>query len=71
MERAQERGALGCILYSDPVDWSPFKAFYPKGWELPGTGLQIGTIIREQGDPLSREYPAKGEFILNYQALII
>eukprot|EP00795_Rhopilema_esculentum_P010370 gene10370-19071_t len=66
VERAQQRGALGAILYSDPVDWSPFKAFYPKGWELPGTGLQIGTIIRYQGDVLSEEYPSKeGYFRMN------
>eukprot|EP00794_Sanderia_malayensis_P015727 gene15727-17312_t len=59
VERAQNRGAVGAILYSDPIDWSPFKQFYPKGFELPGTGLQIGTIVREQGDLLSKEYPSK------------
>jgi len=66
VERAQLRGALGTILYSDPVDWSPFEAFYPKGWELPSTGLQIGTILRHQGDVLSEGYPSKdGYFRMN------
>jgi len=64
VNNAQVRGAAGCILFSDPEQWNPSgkSAQYPNGWELPDTGIQRGTIVRRQGDALSREYPSKEGF---------
>jgi N-acetylated-alpha-linked acidic dipeptidase len=52
---AQERGAAGVILYSDPADdgWKRGDP-YPKGPWRPGTGVQrgsIGFIAEYPGDP--------------------
>ncbi len=56
---AQERGALGCILYSDPQDdgYSVDDA-YPKGPARPAFGFQRGSvddITLYPGDPLTPE----------------
>ena len=68
VNNAQVRGAAGCILFSDPEQWNPSgkSAQYPNGWELPDTGIQRGTIVRRQGDALSREYPSKGKIFETY-----
>eukprot|EP00794_Sanderia_malayensis_P015765 gene15765-17356_t len=61
---AQAKGAAGVLLFSDPKEWNPQgkSDSYPDGWGLPDTGIQRGTIIRRQGDALSREYPSKAGF---------
>ncbi len=54
---AQEHGAVGCILYSDPADdgygvGDP----YPKGGTRPDHGVQRGSVLDmpiEAGDPLT------------------
>ncbi len=54
---AQEHGAVGCIIYSDPADdgygtGDP----YPRGGTRPSTGVQRGSvvdIITYPGDPLT------------------
>ena len=57
---AQEHGAVGCIIYSDPAD-DGFGAgdAYPKGAFRPERGLQRGSVQDlpvEPGDPLTPGY---------------
>ncbi|KXJ08870.1 N-acetylated-alpha-linked acidic dipeptidase 2 [Exaiptasia diaphana] len=58
---AQEHGAIGLILYSDPKDYSPGVSpndTYPKTWWLPSSGVQRGSIFMKSGDPLTIGYPS-------------
>lgn len=54
---AHEKGAAGCIIYSDPRDDGYFQGdAYPKGPWRPGDGIQRGSILDlpvYPGDPLS------------------
>lgn len=54
---AHERGAIGCIIYSDPRDDGFFQGdAYPKGPWRPAAGVQRGSILDlplYPGDPLS------------------
>ncbi|MBI3281577.1 MAG: tetratricopeptide repeat protein [Acidobacteria bacterium] len=54
---AQERGAAGCIIYSDPRDDGYFQGdTYPKGPFRPPRGVQRGSVMDMPvyvGDPLS------------------
>ena len=56
---AQQAGAIGIIIYSDPSDVAlqPDK-IYPKGWWLPGTGMQRGSAFLVKGDPLTPGWPS-------------
>ena len=59
---AQQHGAVGCIIYSDPKDdgyWSG--DVYPKGGMRPPFGIQRGSVIdlmADVGDPLTPGVPA-------------
>lgn len=57
---AARYGAIGIILYSDPADYSvdTDEPAYPDSWWLPGTGVQRGTVLLGDGDPLTPGYPA-------------
>jgi N-acetylated-alpha-linked acidic dipeptidase len=54
---AQEHGAIGCLIYSDPRDDGYFQGdVYPKGPFRPGAGVQRGSVLDMPlyvGDPLS------------------
>src|SRR5580658_9391680 len=54
---AHERGAIGCIIYSDPRDDGYFQGdVYPNGPYRPNQGVQRGSILDlplYPGDPLS------------------
>jgi len=54
---AQEHGAAGCLIYSDPADDSYASAdVYPKGGGRPDTGIQRGSVAdmpTYPGDPLT------------------
>ncbi|HKK11319.1 MAG TPA: M28 family peptidase, partial [Flavobacteriaceae bacterium] len=54
---AQEHGAIGCIIYSDPIDDGYFKGdVYPKGAYKNENGVQRGSImdmVIYPGDPLT------------------
>ncbi len=56
-ELAQEHGAVGCIIYSDPAgDGYSVDATYPDGPERPPHGFQRGSVAIMQiypGDPLT------------------
>ena len=57
---AQEHGAIGCIIYSDPIDDGYYKGdVYPKGAFKNETGVQRGSVMDiplYPGDPLTPGY---------------
>jgi N-acetylated-alpha-linked acidic dipeptidase len=59
---AQETGAAGMIIYSDPMDDGYFRGdVYPKGPWRPDTGVQRGTIeygFEHPGDPTTPGWPS-------------
>ena len=59
---AQEHGAVGCIIYSDPADDGYGDALpYPEGPSRPPQGFQRGSVLDmpyEAGDPLTPGYGA-------------
>ncbi len=59
---AQEHGAVGCIIYSDPADDGYGDApTYPEGPSRPPQGIQRGSVLDmpiEAGDPLTPGYGA-------------
>ncbi len=62
---AQEHGAVGCLIYSDPAD-DGYGAgdTYPKGAWRPGEGVQRGSILditQRSGDPLTPNIGATAE----------
>ncbi len=60
---AQSRGAVGCLIYSDPRDDGYFEGMtYPEGPFRPEHGVQRGSIMDmpvHPGDPLSPGFGAK------------
>lgn len=63
VKHAEQRGALGVVLYTDPASVAPngtsANDVYPNSFWLPGDGIQRGTINRFDGDPFSPGWPAK------------
>jgi N-acetylated-alpha-linked acidic dipeptidase len=62
---AQEHGAIGCVIYSDPAD-DGYGAGepYPKGPTRPDEGVQRGSVLDmpvEAGDPLTPNVGATAE----------
>jgi N-acetylated-alpha-linked acidic dipeptidase len=61
---AQEHGAVGCLIYSDPADDSYGAAdVYPRGGGRPDTGIQRGSVVdmtTYPGDPLTPGVGATG-----------
>ncbi|KAI8496888.1 hypothetical protein Bbelb_255430 [Branchiostoma belcheri] len=64
LRRAQDRGAVGMIVYSDPKEvvgtGSGSDRMYPYGWFAPGTAVQRGHFLYGvgEGEPLTPGYPA-------------
>lgn len=63
VKHAAEFGCVGMVLYSDPADYAVDSEVrvYPDDWWLPGTGVQRGTVLPRDGDPLTPYYPSIGE----------
>lgn len=59
---AQEQGAIGCLIYSDPAqDGYAIGDPYPKGGTRPPTGVQRGSVVDlvvAPGDPLTPDIGA-------------
>ncbi|CAF1172104.1 unnamed protein product [Adineta steineri] len=59
---AQYYGAVGAILYSDPIDYAPFGTsadqVYDQKWYMPPSGTQRGSTRTVNGDPLTPTYPS-------------
>ena len=65
---AQYFGAIGAILYNDPADYAPFGTssdkVYDQKWYMPPSGIQRGSALVTNGDPLTPIYPSTGERII-------
>lgn len=59
-EFAEQRGALGLILFSDPADYATRgpDAVYPDTVMMPPSAAPLGTVKLMDGDPLTPYYPA-------------
>lgn len=57
---AEDNGAIGVILYSDPADCnSPGdERYFPGGMYLPGSGVQRGNVVLVKGDLSTQGYPS-------------
>lgn len=62
---AQDFGAAGAILYSDPADVAADGIekghVYPDTIWMPADGVQRGTIMHGSGDPLTPLYPSRND----------
>jgi len=66
---AQQHGALGVILYNDPIDYvdkSITNSTFPNSWFLPPSGAQRGSLAMDKGDALTEGYPAKGREYISF-----
>ncbi|EYB96153.1 hypothetical protein Y032_0153g2937 [Ancylostoma ceylanicum] len=63
--KAQQNGAIGAILFSDPDDIArdgiDEAHVYPNTLWMPNEGVQRGSIMHGDGDPLTPLYPSKKE----------
>ncbi|CAO4364517.1 unnamed protein product [Caenorhabditis nigoni] len=63
--KAQQAGAVGAILFSDPWDVAQDGVdadhIYPKTIWMPNESVQRGSLMHGHGDPLSPYYPSKKE----------
>lgn len=63
VRNAQLEGAIGVILFSDPAevarDGTQQERVYPNTEWMPNEGVQRGSIMHGNGDPLSPLYPSK------------
>nr|XP_015205974.1 PREDICTED: putative N-acetylated-alpha-linked acidic dipeptidase [Lepisosteus oculatus] len=60
VKHAAQFGCAGVILYSDPADYAVGGHWrvYPDDWWLPGSGVQRGSVLPVDGDPLTPFYPS-------------
>lgn len=59
---AQKYGCSALIIYSDPQDYAPNGTqVYPNGPSLPPYGLQRGSLLEPEGDPLTYLVPSLGK----------
>ena len=60
VRNAQNMGAIGVIIYSDPYDYTDGNVnnTYPNSIYLPPSGVQRGTIQMGDGDPQTPIYPS-------------
>ena len=63
--QAQNFNCSGLIIFSDPEDYAPSGVpVYPNGPSLPPGGVQRGSLMRKEGDPLTPEVPSIGKLSL-------
>ncbi|KAH9509172.1 N-acetylated-alpha-linked acidic dipeptidase 2 [Bulinus truncatus] len=59
---AESRGAVGVVIFSDPIDSTGMgrgdPRVYPDAWWLPPKGVQRGSVFVGEGDPLTPGYPS-------------
>jgi len=57
---AEQYGAVGVLLFSDPFDYNPTgEKPYPDGPGLPLEGVQRGSVVGGAGDPLTPGWPSE------------
>ena len=63
---AQRFNCSGLLIYSDPADYAPPGVpVYPNGPSLPLYGVQRGSLINQDGDPMTPGVPAIGKLNTN------
>uniref|UniRef100_A0A914HWS0 Uncharacterized protein n=1 Tax=Globodera rostochiensis TaxID=31243 RepID=A0A914HWS0_GLORO len=64
VHNAFQRGAVGCILYSDPEEVAPEgqEHTFPSSIWMPPSGVQRGSTLKTNGDPLTPLLPSKKDF---------
>ncbi|KAL5481828.1 hypothetical protein EMCRGX_G022079 [Ephydatia muelleri] len=69
---AQTYGCSALIIYSDPKDYAPSGTLvYPNGPSLPPYGLQRGSLLEREGDPLTNLVPSlDGVFRESYSSVM-
>eukprot|EP00731_Ephydatia_muelleri_P016309 Em0009g733a len=69
---AQTYGCSALIIYSDPKDYAPSGTLvYPNGPSLPPYGLQRGSLVGNEGDPLTNGVPSiDGVFRESYSSVM-
>uniref|UniRef100_A0A453FFL0 PA domain-containing protein n=1 Tax=Aegilops tauschii subsp. strangulata TaxID=200361 RepID=A0A453FFL0_AEGTS len=50
VKNARDAGAAAAVIFTDPKDYTPGKAF-PDGPWMPPTGVQVGSTFKGVGDP--------------------
>jgi N-acetylated-alpha-linked acidic dipeptidase len=59
VREAEQRGAVGVVLYSDPRDDGYLRGEpYPKGPMRPSGGIQRGSVLNLNGDPTTPDGPS-------------
>ncbi|CAF0873140.1 unnamed protein product [Didymodactylos carnosus] len=65
---AEQHGAIGVILFSDPVDFAPLgttdERVYPNSFYMPDMGIQRGSAYLGSGDILTQNYPATDRYVI-------
>ena len=63
----QKHGVVGIIFYTDPQDFTDVNAtVYPESWWLPPSGVHRGSLILNDGDPLTPGYPSIGKHLYGF-----
>ena len=59
---AETHGCSGLVIFSDPVDYAPSNGppIFPNGPMLPPTGIQRGSLMILDEDPLTPGLPSIG-----------
>ncbi|WAR15323.1 FOLH1-like protein [Mya arenaria] len=66
VKNAEQRGAAGVILYSDPADYAGNQSsVYPENWWLPGWAVQLSHVRYQlSGDPKTPDYSSINKYII-------
>ena len=70
---AEQNGCVGVVIYSDPADYAPKDGppVFPNGTSLPPSGVQRGSLLRTDGDPLTPGSPAiPGVYRRSYEEVV-
>jgi N-acetylated-alpha-linked acidic dipeptidase len=62
VQLAQENGAVGVVCFSDPADFAleGREFVYPHSIWMPGMAVESGSVMLQDGDPLTPFYPSLG-----------
>lgn len=67
MRLAEKHGAVAMLLFPFPEDViSNNETGYPDSWGLKGDAMPRGSINLAKGDPLTPEWPSKGEMFIYF-----
>jgi hypothetical protein len=73
LQNAEDFGAIGVVLYSDPKDYNredDVSKTYPNSWWLPPSGIQRGAVSPD-GDPDTPIYPSTRKLFYYLHVLML